>query len=70
METKSSQADPALSQNYPAAIIAMLWAVLFNWYDGLVARAISGKSKSHKLLILEQIAKLARINSSCVPLCK
>ena len=38
----------ALAQNYPAAIIAMLWAVLFDWYDGLVARAISGRSESHK----------------------
>ena len=39
----------ALAQNYPAAIIAMLWAVLFDWYDGLVARATTGRrSESHK----------------------
>ena len=38
----------ALAQNFPAAIIAMLWAVLFDWYDGLVARAVSGRSESHK----------------------
>ena len=38
----------ALAQNYPAAIIAMLWAVLFDWYDGLVARAVSGRSEAHK----------------------
>ena len=40
----------ALAQNYPAAIIAILWAVLFDWYDGLVARAITERSESHKLV--------------------
>ncbi len=38
----------ALEQNYPAAIIAMLWAVLFDWYDGVVARALPKRSESHK----------------------
>ena len=38
----------ALEQNYPAAIIAMLWAVTFDWYDGVVARAIPGRSDSHR----------------------
>ena len=38
----------ALEQNYPAAIIAMLWAVLFDWYDGVVARAMTGRSEQHK----------------------
>ena len=40
----------ALAQNYPAAMIAILWAVLFDWYDGLVARAMPGRSESHKLV--------------------
>ena len=31
----------ALNENYPAAMIAMLWAVLADWYDGLVARSTS-----------------------------
>ena len=34
----------ALVENFPAAIIAMLWAVLFDWYDGIVARRIPGRS--------------------------
>ena len=38
----------SLEQNYPAAIIAMLWAVTFDWYDGVVARAIPGRSESHR----------------------
>ena len=40
----------ALAQNYPAAIIALLWAVLMDWYDGLVARATPRRSESHKLV--------------------
>lgn len=35
----------ALVENFPAAIIAMLWAVLFDWYDGTVARRIPGRSQ-------------------------
>ena len=38
----------ALAQNYPAAMIAILWAVLFDWYDGIVARAMPRRSESHR----------------------
>ena len=38
----------AMEQNYPAAVIAMLWAVTFDWYDGVVARAIPGRSEAHR----------------------
>ncbi len=38
----------ALEQNFPAAIIAMLWAVIFDWYDGVVARAMPERSEEHK----------------------
>ena len=34
----------ALVGNLPAAIIAMLWAVLLDWYDGTVARRTPGRS--------------------------
>ena len=40
----------ALRQNFPAAIIALLWAVLMDWFDGLVARRTPGRSQSHKLV--------------------
>ena len=40
----------ALTKNFPAAIIAMLWAVLLDWYDGLVARATPGRNEYHKLV--------------------
>ncbi|MFC2082057.1 CDP-alcohol phosphatidyltransferase family protein [Candidatus Bipolaricaulota bacterium] len=38
----------ALLGNFPAAIIAMLWAVLFDWYDGPAARRIPGRSDVQK----------------------
>ncbi|MFC1983643.1 CDP-alcohol phosphatidyltransferase family protein [Chloroflexota bacterium] len=38
----------ALVENFPAAVIAMLWAVLFDWYDGTVARRIPGRSSVFK----------------------
>ena len=40
----------ALRQNFPAAIIALLWAVLMDWFDGLVARRTPGRSEAHKLV--------------------
>jgi phosphatidylserine synthase len=39
----------ALNQNFPAAIIAMLWAVLMDWYDGLVARRMPDRTELQKL---------------------
>ena len=39
----------ALVQNFPAAIIAMLWAVLMDWFDGPIARRMPNRSQSHKL---------------------
>ncbi len=38
-----------LNQNFPAAIIAMLWAVLMDWFDGSVARSMPNRSESRKL---------------------
>lgn len=40
----------AVEQNYPAAIIAMLWAVTFDWYDGVVARRITDRSDAHRAI--------------------
>jgi len=39
----------ALIQNFPAAMIAMLWAVLMDWFDGSIARRMPGRSESHKI---------------------
>jgi len=38
----------ALNQNFPAAIIAILWAVLMDWFDGLVARSMPNRTESQK----------------------
>jgi archaetidylserine synthase len=30
--------------NFPIAIIGVLWAVLFDWADGIIARQITGRT--------------------------
>ena len=35
----------AIEGNFSAAIIGVLWAVLFDWYDGIIARNMSGRTK-------------------------
>ncbi|MCF6269678.1 MAG: CDP-alcohol phosphatidyltransferase family protein [Melioribacteraceae bacterium] len=36
----------AINGNFPAAIIGVLWAVLFDWYDGIIARKLKGRTKT------------------------
>jgi CDP-diacylglycerol--serine O-phosphatidyltransferase len=36
----------AIKGNFQAAIIAILWAVLFDWYDGIIARKLKGRTKT------------------------
>lgn len=35
----------AILGNFPAAIIGVLWAVLFDWYDGIIARKMKNRTK-------------------------
>ncbi len=35
----------AINGNFQASIIAVLWAVLFDWFDGIVARKLNGRTK-------------------------
>ena len=35
----------AIDGNFPAAIIGVLWAVLFDWYDGIIARKMKNRTK-------------------------
>ena len=35
----------AIEGNFLAAIISVLWAVLFDWYDGIIARKMKGRTK-------------------------
>ena len=38
----------AVLKNFPAAIIGMIWAVLFDWGDGIIARKIKGRTDDQK----------------------
>ncbi len=38
----------AVLKNFPAAIIGMIWAVLFDWGDGIIARRIEGRTDNQK----------------------
>ncbi|MDA3952563.1 MAG: CDP-alcohol phosphatidyltransferase family protein [Bacteroidales bacterium] len=35
----------AIGGNFPAAIIGVLWAVLFDWYDGIIARKMKNRTE-------------------------
>lgn len=35
----------AIQGNFPSAIIGMLWAALFDWFDGIIARNMKGRTK-------------------------
>jgi CDP-diacylglycerol--serine O-phosphatidyltransferase len=34
--------------NFPVAIIGALWAVIFDWADGIVARQMTGRTEHHQ----------------------
>ncbi|MCD4674549.1 MAG: CDP-alcohol phosphatidyltransferase family protein, partial [Desulfobacula sp.] len=38
----------AVLENFPAAIIGMIWAVLFDWGDGIIARKMKGRTDEQK----------------------
>lgn len=38
----------AVAGVFPAAMISLLWAVLFDGYDGIIARRLKGRTDEHK----------------------
>jgi len=38
----------AIWGNFPVAIIGVLWAVLFDWTDGIIARQMTGRTDHHR----------------------
>ena len=52
-------------QLYPAAMIALLWAVFFDWFDGPVAKLIKGRNKNF-MAFGAQLDSLADLVSSGV----
>jgi CDP-diacylglycerol---serine O-phosphatidyltransferase len=39
----------AIEGNFLASIIGVLWAVLFDWYDGIIARKMKGRTKEQRV---------------------
>ena len=40
----------SILENYPAAMIGMVWAVAFDWADGLIARQMQGRTGEDRAL--------------------
>ena len=40
----------AILSIFPLAIIGILWAVLFDWADGIIARQIKGRTANHRAI--------------------
>lgn len=40
----------AIEGNFPVAIIGVLWAVLFDWFDGVIARRMKGRTEEQGAL--------------------
>jgi CDP-diacylglycerol--serine O-phosphatidyltransferase len=38
----------AILGNFPVAIIGVLWAILFDWADGIIARQMTGRTDHHR----------------------
>ena len=38
----------AILGNFPAAIIGMIWAVFFDWGDGIIARRMKGRTEEYR----------------------
>jgi len=38
----------AILGNFPVALIGVLWAVLFDWADGIIARQMTGRTDHHR----------------------
>ncbi len=55
----------AIRGAFPAAMIGMLWAVFFDWCDGLIARRIQGRTQQQRA-IGAQLDSLIDVVSFCV----
>ena len=38
----------AVQENFPAAMIGMIWAVFFDWSDGIIARRMKGRTEEQR----------------------
>ena len=57
----------ALDGQFQAAILALLWAVLFDWFDGPIARRMRGRTEEQKLFGMKMDSLVDAISSATVP---
>jgi phosphatidylserine synthase len=57
----------ALNAQFHAAVLALVWAVLFDWFDGPVARRMSGRTKAHQLIGVQLDSLVDVISSAAAP---
>lgn len=57
----------AVRGTYPAAMIALLWAVVFDWTDGRVARAATGRTADQRALGAQLDSLVDIVGFSVVP---
>jgi CDP-diacylglycerol--serine O-phosphatidyltransferase len=57
----------ALQGQFQAAILALLWAVLFDWFDGPVARRMTGRTENQKLFGANMDSLVDVISSAVAP---
>lgn len=52
---------------YYAAMIGMIWAVAFDWADGLVARSMSGRTEDHQTFGMQLDSLIDIVNYGVAP---
>ncbi len=52
---------------FPAAMIGMLWAVFFDWSDGIIARRMKGRTREQKLFGVQLDSLIDIISFSICP---
>lgn len=57
----------AIEGNFPASIIGVLWAVLFDWFDGIIARNIKGRTKEQGVFGAQLDSMIDIVSFSMLP---
>ncbi len=57
----------ALNGQFHAAVLALLWAVMADWFDGPVARRMSGRTKAYQLIGAQLDSLVDVISSAAAP---
>ena len=57
----------AIKGNFPASIICVLWAVLFDWYDGIIARKMKGRTKEQGVFGVQLDSMIDIVSSGILP---